>query len=249
MTNPLGETLDFGEDDEDKIEARHRGTSEAELWPTIKAHTIFVGGTKSGKTYRALNIIKNILRWKFDDCIIYCPTYNSSRWKQLLLGVDPKNIYNKFDEARHEKLLQDLRKKYEKASKDYGCLIILDDCARHLKKSEVLANSLSTDRHNNIIYMILAQDIKFLDMDTRQQMHNFIVFPVTSEENVRRVAEGMPNIGYKKFKKAIEYAKSKIAQDGDRYAYLYSNADLPGKVYYANGRLSGGSIEELNIPD
>jgi hypothetical protein len=244
----MDRTEDFGDDHEDQVETRHRGSSEANLWPSLKSHVIFVGGTKSGKTYRCLNIIKNVLRWKFDECYIYCPTYDSSRWKTTLLGVDPKNIFKKFDERKHDQLLKDLRKKYEKADGDYACLIIMDDCARHLQRSEVLANSLSTDRHSNIIYMILAQDIKFLDMDTRQQMHNFIVFPVTSEENVKRVAEGMPNVGYRKFKKAVEYAKTRIASDGDRYAYLFTSADLAGKVFYANGKKDGGSIEELNIP-
>ena len=125
----------------------------------MQGHTIIVGPTGCGKSYFVVQILRGVMRKKFNNIILICPTYAYNQAYTDFCRRDPGFLAlapNASDEGEVDNLLRLFSIVYDRGEN----LIIIDDCSfsRDVKKkTSELVRLFCSGRHLGISIYLLTQ--------------------------------------------------------------------------------------------
>lgn len=161
---------------------------EADLHP-LKIH-IFVGGTNTGKTFMAIDLLKRF-RGFFTYGIAASPTLQT---REELAEIMPSSLIHS---DITKELLKQLMDYQDSMSQIYGeehmpkCFLFLDDCAhkKDLINSPLFEELVNNGRHYGIALFLTAQYIMRVPPVLRTQAHHAFMFRVDSATTVDQYAQ------------------------------------------------------------
>lgn len=161
---------------------------EADLHP-LKIH-IFVGGTNTGKTYMAIDLLKRF-RSYFSYGIAVSPTLQT---RDQLSEVMPSTLVHS---DISKEMLRQILDYQDSMSQIYGedhmpkCFLFLDDCAhrRDLINSPLFEELVNNGRHYGIALFLTAQYIMRVPPALRTQAHHAFMFRVDSAQTVEQYGQ------------------------------------------------------------
>ncbi len=92
----MGESLDSGIKDIPNIKDMRNDIPNIKDMLIYEPHNMLISGvTNCGKTYFALDLLEKDYRNKFENVVIFCPTYfNNKTYERKWIYLDKKSIHN-----------------------------------------------------------------------------------------------------------------------------------------------------------
>ena len=151
----------------------------------MEGHMIIVGPTGCGKSYYVVSYLRGVMRKKFNNIILICPTYiYNQAYKDFCRG-DPGFLVlipNASDEGEIDNLLRLCSIVYDRGEN----LIIIDDCSfsRDVKrKTSELVRLFCSGRHLGISIMLLTQQFTSVAKVLRDNASHIISFHNPSKKD------------------------------------------------------------------
>ncbi|WP_375654892.1 ATPase/DNA packaging protein [Bartonella sp. CL46QHWL] len=175
-------------------------------------HNMLISGvTNCGKTYFALDLLEKDYRNKFENVVIFCPTYfNNKTYERKWIYLDkkvfiihPEAISSNFDSVLHF------------ATQTFAgskTLFLIDDCANlrdTKKKVSELCNLAFSGRHYNISVWLLVQKYNSVVKDFRENIRILVLFFNKDESAMKDALEENSVIPKEKRQYYIEELKMK----------------------------------------
>jgi len=157
-----------------------------------KPHNMLISGvTNCGKTHFVLDLLENEYRHKFDNIVIFCPTYffNTTydrKWiytdKKVFI-INPVAVENYLDNV-----LQFVRETF----KGSNTLFVIDDCANlqdSKKKVSELCHLAFSGRHYGLTVWVLNQKYNSVVKDFRENIRMLVLFFSKDDKAMKQALE------------------------------------------------------------
>ncbi|WP_375666004.1 ATPase/DNA packaging protein, partial [Bartonella sp. CL41QHWL] len=164
-----------------------------------------------GKTYFALDLLEKEYRHKFQNIVIFCPTYFNNKTYERKWIYQDKNVYIVNPEAVASNL--DLVLQFATLTfAGSNTLFLIDDCANlrdTKKKVSELCNLAFSGRHYNLTVWLLVQKYNSVVKDYRENIRILVLFFNKDESAMKDALEENSVIPKEKRQYYIEELKMK----------------------------------------
>ena len=187
-----------------------------ELFIFTPFNLIISGVTNTGKTHFALNLLETIYRGRFDNIVLFCPTFDyNETYNRKWIFKD--NNFFVLDPNLVRTNLNALIFICTEIFKGSNTLFIIDDCANlHdvKKKATELCNLAFSGRHYQISTWIIIQKFNSLVKDMRENTRMLVLFFNKDENAMRQAFEENAIVPHEYRNQIIEklknYPKAKV---------------------------------------
>ena len=162
---------------------------------------------KSGKSYLLRWLVKQHQTF-YDKIFCICPTEKINKFYQNDNFIDPKCIYESYDESFVKQLIDKMTKSVEKGEKR-KILLILDDCVADTRfhDSPTLKQLFVRGRHLNISVIITSQYMKSIPPIARSNS-DFILLGQLNQQGLEICSDEFTSAGLTKKEFAKLYRES-----------------------------------------
>jgi hypothetical protein len=155
-----------------------------------------IAPTKSGKSVIILNILKNVLLGYsdgvFDEIYYISPTLELDETLKII--NEDETIIKITDDEELENLddiLKDIMKSQKEKNEDdrKHVLIVLDDMIDYLKKSKVLGNLTTKNRHLRVSIILVSQVFNSIPVKARKNGTSYIFSNIYNQKDLNDINE------------------------------------------------------------
>lgn len=184
-----------------------------------------MGRSNSGKTTLLLNLLllKDFYYGYFDKVFVFSPTvYKDKMWRKVIIPRE-----RKFTDYTDQKLNEIIKTNEREKLK---VLVILTDCgAEDIKRGNyknVLDKSMMNTRHDNISFILDAQNVCSLSTPTRQNCDGAAIFETLNYNEISALYKDFGKGRFKDFVDILEKATE------NPYSFLFVHRQGPKQTYF-----------------
>jgi hypothetical protein len=193
-----------------------------DVFPNNAFTFLITAPTRSGKSVGIVNLLyHNNLNFKkqFSEIYYISPTVQLDDTLRAVMKDDDIIKIDDFESLENlDTILNEIVKEQKETPEDdrENVLIILDDCIDYLKKSKVLANLATKNRHYKISLVITTQSFRSVASTLRKNATCHLIYKIYNKKELEAITEEI-GLNFDNFIKHYEKATEKP------YSFLYAN--------------------------
>lgn len=199
-----------------------------ELVPRITDHTLFVGTTKSGKSWVIKQLLYSDLVGIYDRIVFFSTTFDAENYSEIF-EIPKKDIFTEPEESDLMEVIEESKERFFKANGNYFTLIILDDIVDGTKQWKNFNKVISKCRHYGITLWMSIQYPKFVSKPVRQQISSIFIWCNMTDENIDNISDICP-CGKKKTREGIEAIRNIAREEKIPHAFMHQSKNRPGLI-------------------